>query len=527
MVPHRSWFPRLSLVAASLALGVAYTVRPLFESNQNHKFLIGLARAGYGSLSRDWLVETADPIPAFSAIVEATYAVFGPWFYYLDFLLLLIPYLAGLLAIFEVLGGGRSTASLRLVFVTAMVGLHSALLGDVMSHVFQVDLRDLLVDGVAMQTLLDHYFQPSCFGVFLLLSVARMAQGKPRQSVLFAAIPPGLHFTYLPTAAVLLVTYLSLLAWDDRGVTRRVGTLAMLFGAITLPTIVYTALTFGPSEPETFRQAQHILAATRIPHHCDATLWFDGMAVARLSWIVFGLLLAWGTRLFTIMAVSLAVSVSLTVVQVATGSEPLALLFPWRASTLLVPLATAVVVGRAVWMLFDTVADLNPRARSSLRLVLVILITQCALYGAISTWDRVDHGEPVEFREMTAFVRDHRTPQQTFVIPIERGPGVMEKFRIATGVPVYVDFKSHPYKDSEVLEWSRRISLCESIYRDLWRCGTINGEAVAALRKAGATHLLWDGPAPSTLGEKVLVYRNDRFMIIDLEPLLTGAEPTR
>ena len=68
--------PRLALVAVlAAAFAAAHTQAPLFFSNQNQYLLHGLAAAGYGHLSADWLSTTADPTPLFSAGVAAVQAV--------------------------------------------------------------------------------------------------------------------------------------------------------------------------------------------------------------------------------------------------------------------------------------------------------------------------------------------------------------------------------------------------------------------------------------------------------------------
>lgn len=41
----------------------------------------------------------------------------------------------------------------------------------------------------------------------------------------------------------------------------------------------------------------------------------------------------------------------------------------------------------------------------------------------------------------------------------------MQEFRLATGSPVFVDFKSIPYRDQDVLEWYRRIHLADDFYK--------------------------------------------------------------
>ena len=106
--------------------------------------------------------------------------------------------------------------------------------------------------------------------------------------------------------------------------------------------------TFAPSSPEAFAEAQHLLAHFRLPHHADARRWFDGIACAQIVWVVVALFLVRGTRLFPILALPFVLSLVLTLVQMGTGNDTLALLFPWRTSAILVPLATTIILARLV-----------------------------------------------------------------------------------------------------------------------------------------------------------------------------------
>src|SRR5207245_2890450 len=58
----------------------------------------------------------------------------------------------------------------------------------------------------------------------------------------------------------------------------------------------------------------------------------------------------------------------------------------------------------------------------------------------------------------------------------------LQQFRLATGTPIYVDFKSIPYKDDEVLEWQRRLAWCTEVYRDNGAGGRISQDEAADLR---------------------------------------------
>ena len=121
------------------------------------------------------------------------------------------------------------------------------------------------------------------------------------------------------------------------------GLLALV---LVLPSVAYNAVVFGPTSAEDFAQSQDILAHFRIPHHTEVKLWCDGIALVQVAWMFLGLFLVRGQRLFPAIAIPLVAAVGLTLLQLATDSDSLALLFPWRASVYLVPVATTVILAR-------------------------------------------------------------------------------------------------------------------------------------------------------------------------------------
>src|SRR5262249_40387071 len=121
---------------------------------------------------------------------------------------------------------------------------------------------------------------------------------------------------------------------------------AALALVVALPGAVHAWVAFGPTTPATFTEAQDILVNVRIPHHTQPKLWLDPVAGVQTAWMVLGAALAWRTRLFALVAIPLLLAAVLTAIQVATGSHSLALLFPWRVSAVLMPLATAAVLAR-------------------------------------------------------------------------------------------------------------------------------------------------------------------------------------
>src|SRR5262249_15795398 len=122
-----------------------------------------------------------------------------------------------------------------------------------------------------------------------------------------------------------------------------VGALALV---LVLPITIHALLTFSPSSPEQLAEAQRILVHVRIPHHARTDLWLDWVGALQIAWMVLGSGRAWGTRLFAPLTVSLIGAALLTGAQTLTESDGLALLFPWRVSSVLLPVATTVVLSR-------------------------------------------------------------------------------------------------------------------------------------------------------------------------------------
>src|SRR5262249_5638471 len=113
------------------------------------------------------------------------------------------------------------------------------------------------------------------------------------------------------------------------------------------------------------------------------------------------------------------------------------------------------------------------------------------------------------------FVRRHRSAGDVYLIPVSvpdlarttRGspssdfkpmpvkrqdkqviPYDLQRFRLSTGAPIWVDFKAIPYKDTEVLEWLDRLRIAQGLQNHIR-----NGDpapAVAEMRHRGITHLV-------------------------------------
>jgi hypothetical protein len=276
-----------------------------------------------------------------------------------------------------------------------------------------------------------------------------------------------------------------------------------------LPITLYTLIAFRPTTPETFARAQEILVNVRIPHHTRPDLLLDPVAWLQIAWALLGIALARPGRLRTTLAVAFALSAALTLAQVATGSLTLALLFPWRVSSVLVPVATTVVLARLVAI---RALPLEGRAAWTAAGVVVAALVGAGVWimGGRLAFYLNDEELPV-----MNYVRQAKQPGDVFFLPVHvpdlatttRGslssdfkplpdkqsdrrviPVDLQRFRLYTGAPIFVDFKSVPYKDTDVLEWYERLDLAKTALEKL-REGRLP-EALDELRPRGITHLV-------------------------------------
>lgn len=531
---HR--FPVLESFASFLlwavVFGIAYTQAPLFFSNQNQYFLHGLAHAGYGNLANDWLANTLDPTPLFSALVAFTHGYLHDWFFYGYYVLVLGVYLVSLAGIAEQVAGARPRPLFRLGFIALFVLIHSALLRWASVQAFGVDYPWYFQAGVAGQYILGPVFQPSVFGVLLIVSIYLFLQDRPLLAGTAAALSAILHATYLLHAGFLVAAYLYVLGRDRRfRDATATGALAL---ALVLPVVLYNAVVFGPTSAEQFAQSQDILARFRIRHHTDVKLWCDSIALAQVGWIFLGLWLVRGQRLFLVLAISLTGALSLTLLQLATDSTSLALLFPWRASIFLVPLATTTVLAKLL-------ARLEPRSerfRAAVGGSAIVLLAALMVSGGLISYLKVGYRTSPEEELVMKYVRDHKAAGDCYLVPFDipdpkqARPGAAsgdfkpprsekegirriafgpQRFRLCTGVPIFVDVKSIPYKDIEVIEWRRRLDENDRIYTAMSSPASSPERDFLAFQ--GITHVITRADQTVVWPELVKIYEDRYFRI--------------
>lgn len=489
----------LEFVVWGILLGLAYGQAPLYTSNQNQYFLHGLAQAGQGLLAEDWLANTTDPTPVFTWLVVVTARYLPRATFYFYYFLLFAVYIYSLHRIANRFFEDRSRST-RWVFLSLIFATHSAAMHVILSRGVGGDWEYLFDGGFAGQRLLGTVLQPSSFGVFLLLSVQQFLEDRPYRAVLAAALAATVHPTYLMSAAVLTVAYLLVELRAGKGFKRpvRIGGLALI---LVLPVLAYSYSSFLPSEAD----AREVLVHFRLPAHAVVSLWFGATTVATAVLIGLAAYLVRDTQLWPVLLISIAVGVALTSLQLLTGSDTLALLFPWRLSTYLAPISTAVLVAWfAAWLIERTGSRLAPIAS-----VLVIVLSIFFGLAWMVIQDLQQRITPE--RALFAQVAETARSGETYAIPPN-----LQDFRLETGAPILADFKSIPYRRGEVISWHDRVRHLQWFYRAKIDCGLMEN----FVAEFGVTHMVL---GPEQLGQNCPemreTYNDGYYAIYQLEPL--------
>ena len=513
-------------IIACLLFAGAYVQWPLFSSNQNSYFLKGLADAGFGYLSSDRLANQTDHIPVFSGLVSLIHRLGINWAFYLLHGCLASLYAWSLFAFVKHTNSVRSSFIAPAIAFAILTFFHASWmvdrLGDLVPGLGQLpsmfrSLTENSTSGMAGQYILGPYLQPSAFGVFLLASIAFFLNKREYLAAVCAVLAATMHPTYILHAAVLTTAYLLILVVEKRA--RKAVFVAVLTLALVLPTVTYVTTFFGATDSATLSNAQNILVEQRIPHHAKVLVWFNLAELFQSCLIVVGLLFARRRcgRLFFVLTFCFLVSVVLTIAQILSDNQGLALLFPWRTSAWIIPVATAVITGILTAKVIHWVTALKSEriTRLVIRSAIAISIAFLVVAASLGVHRTVASAHAIRsYDAVASFVRSHSQPNQVYLVPVH-----LEWFRLETGTPIFVDNKTHPYRDNEVIDWYERMELTRAFYQSMDTL-SIRIAFDRIRRKSPVTHVVvvrGETPNLREMDDFKLVYEGDKYLILRVE----------
>ena len=505
----REWFTGLvSFLAWALVFSVIYAQSPLYTSNQNAYFLHGLAQAGLGNLSRDWLATRQESMPVFSWLVYITYTIFHskvPFYFY--YALLMGLYLFSMYGIMDRVFDLRKSKTRTLLFLALFLLAHSAALRFVFSRLVSTDSTFLLEGGVAGQRILGQVFQPSTFGVLLVLSIYLFMRQKPFWSLVPIAVAIYFHPVYLLGGALLTIAYMWIIFRNGRNWKQ-----ALLLGTVSLllvsPALIYTIRVFSDRDRRLAQEALDILVNFRNPQHALISSWLNWTVLVQALVLLAGLVIVRKTKLFTILVIVTSGVLILTVTQFVSGNQWLALIFPWRASVLLIPLGTTILIAWGVTKFSNGFKQFS-KAERWLTLASILMLAGLIVVGALRFQIESARQLADPARPMMKYVAANSSSNDLYMVPSK-----MEDFRLVTGEPVLVDFKSAPDQDADVMEWYDRLQ------RISWYYGGNDApcKILSDMRaRYGVTRVVVERASPRTLCRSLpVVYQDAVYRIYAL-----------
>jgi hypothetical protein len=265
---------------------------------------------------------------------------------------------------------------------------------------------------------------------------------------------------------------------------RQLFSLGGVFTLLVLPPLIHTIIEFMPTTNDLAVRASHILAREKIPFHAIPMQWVTTLDVVKILMIAIA---AYGCRkqnerLAFVLSISLFFGLAATVIFACLDDDRLLLLFPWRVSAVLAPIALVLVVSDLLNRLRHTWIYNNQK----LLFIPIILLAASVQFMKIyhdypgfmpaywieATFRNDAYNMKVRDRLERTNVIDWATtqdPADLYLVPLD-----FEQFRIKSGRPIFIDWKSHPFKDVEVIEWKRRIDVAEKAFESLRECKKID-----------------------------------------------------
>lgn len=467
-------------VWAVLLIGVFFSTQPtsgLYIDNQSTYFIQGLRLSGkHPYLESDWFAQTKPLHIAFTYLIAwlARWEILPGAIAVIDVLFRLVFLAsAGLLvnALLDLIepkmpGGPLRRAGLALSVITFYVlSLWPVFqLSDFFERIGVSSLA-LAIEKFGFYYSLGgfaafrYYTEPASFSVLIFTALALMPYRRWRWSAALLGIAGLMHASYLIHSGALagvMVLYLWVKGQRDEAF-RVTG----IYAAFVLPLVVYIATQLTDSQTAA---ANLILALERVPHHTQPTRWWEGTDTVHTAVIVASAALLWwkdrGLTRWAILATTLYVGIGIGLV-LWTENPSLAILMPWRASGYLYAVSQLVMLTAGLVIIVKVLSRWPLFADSILLILPVALLIWSAMENGVFSvlaeeYENTATQAAYPFMER---IRQETPADAVLLIPLRDGD-----YRLGAQRPIFVDWKSHPYKGSEVLDWWRRVEFVRAFY---------------------------------------------------------------
>jgi hypothetical protein len=488
---------------------------PFPFGNQDPYFFWAINSSLDGLLNADFLAQQPDPFPLVSILFRFIPVQAFPSLSHLLMFGLCVVYTK---AAFDILK--NQLLAFPILVPSLFLLAHSSFFwSSFFLHFFSLDLRWFWHHGIAQQGLLFGYFQPSAFGVFLLLGLGYFFQEKYRAFLFCLLVAGAFHANYILLGGLVLgiaFVFQPKALWKEKG-------LFMLLSLVWGAYLLYSYRYFKVDSPAFLEASAYFIQNNP---HLDPFNWLNLESILKLAFllVVFGVYRDGSMGKFLLALLGLTVLLSL--LTLASKNVFLVNLAPWRMSVVLMPLALFLGIRKgAEWItarpwnswfplwglllgalfaesVFRFFGNASPAYLHHWRwLALAFMAIASVLVWGLSRFPKY-HTLPAflvlitapafgvvqytfEKRELRLLpewtiekeLHAYRPPKPVVLFPLS-----MKTFRLRSLCPVYID--ANVYFSPALPEWKRRQTWNKAFFQNP------NRFTAAEIRKEGISHLV-------------------------------------
>ena len=339
--------------------------------------------------------------------------------------------------------------------------------------------------------------------MFLAASIAFFIFKKYFVAIICCLIASYFHPTYILQAAFLTLTY-QLILFKSGNIKY-----AMYLGIFALiaisPLVYFLHNDFGNISSKILTESNEILVYYRIPHHTLLINWYltnhSLLGLGTLTATIF--IYRNNHNIILLIVIPLILSIIFFTFANLTNNLMMLLLFGQRTSVWLMPLSASLLLLRFVKIMrWEYYFNLPIKILSIITILIIFILSILGFNKTIQ-----DHHYKNK-NELYSFLASLDYNEGILLSPTDR-----MNVRLNAKVPIFVDFKSHPYRGDEVIEWRARILLSNKFYNS---SSTIK-EKILVLGEINAKqklkYILLDSDEP--IENCIPIYKDNNSIVYD------------
>ena len=386
-------------------------------------------------LQNDWIANQTDHIPLFTYFNYILIKFFSvKILYFMHFILLSLCALS-LFLISKSIYTNLEKSNFIIVWFTLFI------------FIFH---ENSFFSGVAGQSIIDAGYQPASYGVLFFLGIYFFLINKNFLSILLICISASFHPTYIIHSGFLVLGFSTYFF-----VFKKYTDLFKIFlyySFLILPITIFVFFNFLNLDRDTTILGQEILMK-RIPHHADIHYWFSYKdIISIITFFISLILIRDKTKLFISLGIFGLCSIILSTIQYFVEINSLALIFPWRSSVFLMPLSSIIIIS----FLIDKFRE---KLLNKKKLIYVVFFSISIFFGLKS--HILENLNSNFEKKIFLFnkIKKYYNEIDTILVPIDT-----LSIRLNTGLPIFINYKHHPFKHNEIIDWDLRLKLASNFY---------------------------------------------------------------